>query len=185
MSGTELAVSASRIQPDLVELRRQLHQDPEIGLELPRTQARILAALDGLPLEITLGEKLSSVTAVLRGGRPGPSVLLRADMDALPVQESTGLPFASRNPGVMHACGHDLHVAGLVGAARLLAERRAELAGNVVLMFQPGRRARAVPNSWSTKACWMRRGTAWWRPTRCTSEPLCCRPGWWRPVRAR
>ena len=133
-----LRESAALLQPDLAALRRDLHQEPEIGLNLPLTQAKVLAALEGLPLEITLGEKLSSVTAVLRGGRPGPVVLLRGDMDALPVQETNDLPYASRFPGVMHACGHDLHVAGLVGAARLLAERREELAGDVVFMFQPG-----------------------------------------------
>ncbi|MFD9125625.1 M20 family metallopeptidase [Kitasatospora sp. NPDC059571] len=135
---TGLADAAARIRPDLADLRRELHRDPEIGLDLPRTQARILAALDGLPLETALGKGLSSVTAVLRGGRPGPAVLLRADMDALPVQETSGLPFASQVPGAMHACGHDLHMAALVGAARLLAERREELPGDVVLMFQPG-----------------------------------------------
>ncbi|QMU68199.1 M20 family metallopeptidase [Streptacidiphilus sp. P02-A3a] len=133
-----LRQSADLLQSELVELRRAVHREPEIGLELPLTQAKVLAALRGLPLELTLGEKLSSVTAVLRGGRPGPVVLLRADMDALPVQETSGLPYASRIPGVMHACGHDLHVAGLVGAARLLAERRDELPGTVVFMFQPG-----------------------------------------------
>ncbi|MFJ8477043.1 M20 family metallopeptidase [Kitasatospora sp. NPDC094011] len=126
------------MQPELTALRRQLHQEPEIGLELPRTRDRLLTALDGLPLELTLGEELSSITAVLRGGRPGPAVLLRADMDALPVQENVRVPYASRHPGAMHACGHDLHMAALVGAARLLAERRAELTGDVVLMFQPG-----------------------------------------------
>jgi amidohydrolase len=130
--------SAALLQPELAALRRAVHREPEIGLELPLTQAKVLAALQGLPLEISLGEKLSSVTAVLRGGRPGPAVLLRGDMDALPVQETSGLPYASRFPGVMHACGHDLHVAGLVGAARLLAERREQLAGDVVFMFQPG-----------------------------------------------
>ncbi|MDH6122464.1 M20 family metallopeptidase [Kitasatospora sp. GAS204B] len=133
-----LRESAALLQPELVALRRALHQDPEIGLELPLTQAKVLAALAGLPLEITLGKRLSSVTAVLRGGRPGPTVLLRADLDALPVQEATGLPFASTIPGAMHACGHDLHTAALVGAARLLAERQAELPGAVILMFQPG-----------------------------------------------
>ncbi|MFD8704907.1 M20 family metallopeptidase [Kitasatospora sp. NPDC059648] len=130
--------SAALLQPGLVALRRELHQEPEIGLDLPRTQARLLSALDGLPLELTLGKGLSSVTAVLRGGRPGPKVLLRADMDALPVQETVRLPYASKIPGAMHACGHDLHMAALVGATRLLVERRAELAGDVVLMFQPG-----------------------------------------------
>ena len=134
-----LLESAHRLQPELVALRHAVHQDPEIGLELPRTQAKVLAALDGLPLEITLGEKLGSVTAVLRGGAgPGPTVLLRGDMDALPVQETSGLPFASAVPGVMHACGHDLHVAVLMGAVRLLCERREQIAGDVVFMFQPG-----------------------------------------------
>ncbi|RAG86096.1 amidohydrolase [Streptacidiphilus pinicola] len=133
-----LAESAVELLPELVALRRSIHEEPEIGLELPLTQAKVVAALEGLGLEVSLGEKLSSVTAVLRGGRPGPAVLLRGDMDALPVQETSGLPFASRIAGAMHACGHDLHVAGLVGAARLLAERREELAGSVVFMFQPG-----------------------------------------------
>ncbi|MER5736661.1 MULTISPECIES: M20 family metallopeptidase [unclassified Streptomyces] len=122
----------------LVPLRHDLHRTPELGLDLPLTQRRVLDALAGLPLEITLGERLSSVTAVLRGGRPGPAVLLRGDMDALPVQEDTAVPYASEVPGRMHACGHDLHTAGLVGAARLLAARRDELPGDVVFMFQPG-----------------------------------------------
>ncbi len=126
------------LRDDLVRLRRELHQEPEIGLHLPATQARVLDALDGLPLEVRTGAELSSVTAVLRGDRPGPVVLLRGDMDALPVAELTGLPYASRVDGVMHACGHDLHTAGLVGAARLLAARRGEVAGDVVFMFQPG-----------------------------------------------
>ncbi|MFD7643851.1 M20 family metallopeptidase [Kitasatospora sp. NPDC059795] len=134
----ELRRAAAALRTDLVELRRDLHRHPEIGLDLPRTRARLLAALDGLPLEIALGERLTSVTAVLRGARPGPAVLLRADLDALPVQEETGLPYASEVPGAMHACGHDLHAAALVGAARLLADRRDRLAGSVVLMFQPG-----------------------------------------------
>lgn len=135
---SDLHKLAQELAPDLVALRRKLHQVPEIGLELPRTQELVLAALDGLPLEITLGRQLSSVTAVLRGGRPGPAVLLRGDMDALPVTERTGEPFSSRHEGAMHACGHDLHTAGLVGAARLLATRQDELPGDVIFMFQPG-----------------------------------------------
>lgn len=134
MTFTEDAASLS---DELVALRRAIHADPEVGLDLPRTQRRILDALDGLDLDITLGTSLSSVTAVLRGGRPGPVVLLRGDMDALPVPEETGLEFASQN-GSMHACGHDLHVTGLVGAAKLLAARRDELPGSVIFMFQPG-----------------------------------------------
>ena len=130
--------SAERISPELVALRRGLHQRPEVGLQLPETQAAVLMALDGLPLEVTTGRALTSVVAVLRGARPGRSVLLRGDMDALPVTERTGLPYASTIPGVMHACGHDLHTAILVGAARLLSAVRDELAGDVIFMFQPG-----------------------------------------------
>lgn len=134
---------AKAIQPELATLRRELHQIPEIGLDLPRTQQRVLAALDGLPLEVTTGHGLSSITAVLRGtgttgAGTGPVVLLRGDMDALPVTEESGDPYVSRHDGVMHACGHDLHTAGLVGAARLLCGLREELPGDVVFMFQPG-----------------------------------------------
>ncbi|MEQ4718537.1 M20 family metallopeptidase [Nonomuraea sp. B19D2] len=126
------------IRDELVELRHSLHTTPELGLHLPRTQEKVLAALEGLPLEVKTGTSLSSVTAVLRGGRPGPAVLLRGDMDALPVAEKNDLPYTSRLPGQMHACGHDLHTAMLAGAARLLSARREELAGDVIFMFQPG-----------------------------------------------
>jgi amidohydrolase len=134
----EIRDSAAAIGGELAELRRAIHREPECGLDLPRTQDRVLAALDGLPLEVSRGRSLSSVTAVLRGARPGATVLLRGDMDALPVAERTGLPYASQVDGVMHACGHDLHTAMLAGAARVLAGRRAGLAGNVIFMFQPG-----------------------------------------------
>ncbi|MYT29574.1 amidohydrolase [Streptomyces sp. SID8354] len=134
---TELACQAREILPDLVALRRRIHRAPEIGSHLPRTQQAILEALHGLPLTVRTGRNLSSVVAVLEGHRPGPTLLLRADMDALPQQENTGLSFASEVPGVMHACGHDMHTAMLVGAARLLAERREQWAGRVVFMFQP------------------------------------------------
>ncbi|MEV4572275.1 M20 family metallopeptidase [Nonomuraea jabiensis] len=135
MSFTE---SARDMRDDLIQLRHSLHTTPELGLHLPRTQEKVLAALDGLPLEVTTGTSLSSVTAVLRGGRPGPAVLLRGDMDALPVAEKNDLPYVSQLPGQMHACGHDLHTAMLAGAARLLSARREELAGDVIFMFQPG-----------------------------------------------
>ncbi|WP_328465349.1 M20 family metallopeptidase [Actinoplanes sp. NBC_00393] len=131
-------VDALPLAERLIGLRHALHREPELGLDLPLSQAKVLAALDGLPLEISTGKALTSVTAVLRGGRPGPAVLLRGDMDALPVQEESGLDFASAIPGVMHACGHDIHTSALVGAAHLLALRREELAGDVVFMFQPG-----------------------------------------------
>ena len=133
-----LLAEATAMAPELTELRRELHRIPEIGLDLPLTQARILEALEGLGLEVTTGDGLSSVVAVLRGGRPGPVVLLRGDMDALPVTEESAEPVRSEHEGVMHACGHDLHMAGLVGAARLLAAHREEIAGSVVFMFQPG-----------------------------------------------
>jgi hippurate hydrolase len=121
-----------------IDLRRRLHRQPEIGLQLPKTQAAVLEAFAGLPVDVTTGKSTTSVVGVLRGARPGPTFLLRADMDALPVHEDTGLPFVSEVPGAMHACGHDTHVAMLLGAARLLAERRDELAGQVVFMVQPG-----------------------------------------------
>ncbi len=134
----QLRDDAWNLYDDLVGLRHRLHQHPEIGLDLPKTQQIVLEALEVLPLEITLGQALSSVTAVLRGGKPGPAVLLRGDMDGLPLQEQSELDFASQVDGAMHACGHDLHTAMLVGAARLLSAHRDELAGDVVFMFQPG-----------------------------------------------
>jgi hippurate hydrolase len=132
---------AAAIAAEIADLRHAIHREPEIGLDLPRTQSKVLSALDGLPLEITRGTALTSVTAVLRGGAAngdGPVVLLRGDMDALPVTERTGVDYASTIDGVMHACGHDLHTAMLAGAAKLLSARRAELPGDVVFMFQPG-----------------------------------------------
>jgi hippurate hydrolase len=114
----------------------------ETGLDLPETQRIVLRELEGLPLEISTGDSLSSVTAVLRGARPGPVVLVRGDMDGLPIVEATGLPFASTSRA-MHACGHDLHMAGVLGAVRLLAARRDELPGTVVFMFQPGEEGQA------------------------------------------
>jgi amidohydrolase len=137
-SATDLLAAARADADRTVDLRRRLHRQPEIGLHLPATQATVLEAFADLPVEVSTGTTTSSVVGVLRGARPGPTYLLRGDMDALPVQEDTGLAFASEVPGVMHACGHDTHVAMLLGAARLLAERRDALAGQVVFMVQPG-----------------------------------------------
>src|ERR1700709_884861 len=123
-------LAAARADADPpVALRRRLHRRPEIGLHLPKTQAAVLEAFADLPIEVSTGTSTSSVVGVLRGARPGPTYLLRGDMDALPVQEDTGLDFASEVPGVMHACGHDTHVAMLVSAARLLSARQADLPG--------------------------------------------------------
>ena len=130
--------AAEALQPEVVAIRRRIHRRPEIGLDLPATQAVVLEELAKIGLEGRRGTALSSVVAVISGGRPGPTILLRADMDALPVHEDTGLDFGSEIDGAMHACGHDTHVAMLLGAARLLQERRAELPGTVILMFQPG-----------------------------------------------
>ena len=124
--------------PDAVRLRRRIHRNPELGLVLPDTQRAVLEALEGLDLEVATGGATSAVVATLRGGKPGPTLLLRADMDALPMDEQSGLEFASQHAGRMHACGHDAHVAMLASAAKLLARRRGELAGTVKLLFQPG-----------------------------------------------
>ena len=124
--------------PEMIELRRAIHADPEQGLMTPRTTAKAKAALKGLPLEIFEGPSTTGFIALLRGPANGRTVLLRGDMDALPLTEDTGLPFSSRNEGSMHACGHDTHVAMLAGAAKALCARRDQLAGSVMFMFQPG-----------------------------------------------
>ena len=135
---TDLLSAGGALLDDAVALRRRLHRHPELGLELPETQAAILESLDGLPLTVRTGTATTSVVATLEGDRDGPTILLRGDMDALPMPEDTGLEYASEVDGAMHACGHDTHVAMLAGAARLLADRRQDLAGRVVFMFQPG-----------------------------------------------
>jgi len=133
-----LLADAGALLDDVVALRRDLHRHPELGLDLPATQARVLESLDGLPLTVATGTGLTSIVADLDGDRPGPTVLLRGDMDALPMPEDTEVEFRSEVDGAMHACGHDAHTAMLAGAARLLAARRGELAGRVRFFFQPG-----------------------------------------------
>lgn len=135
---TELRAQAQTFQKDAVALRRSLHRHPEIGNHLPATREQVLGALDGLPLDITLHKTTSGIAALLTGDKPGPTVLLRGDMDALPMPEDTGLDFASVNKNIMHACGHDTHTAMLVQSAHVLAERKGEIAGRVLFMFQPG-----------------------------------------------
>jgi hippurate hydrolase len=133
-----LRSAAEAVLPDVIAVRRRLHRRPEIGLQLPETQAVVADELRSMGLEPRLGGTTTSVVAVIDGELPGPTTLLRADMDALPLGEDTGLDFASEIDGVMHACGHDTHMAMLLGAARLLADRRATLRGRALLMFQPG-----------------------------------------------
>jgi hippurate hydrolase len=134
----ELTRAAGDVMEEAVATRRRIHREPEIGLDLPRTQELVAEKLSGLGLTAARGVGCSSLVAVLEGDREGPTTLLRADMDALEMPEDTGLEFASHVRGRMHACGHDCHTAMLLGAARILMDRRRDLAGRVVLMFQPG-----------------------------------------------
>ena len=159
MSPARLRADAEAILPEVIAARRRLHRCPEVGLQLPRSQAIVVEELRKLGLEPVLGKTTTSVTAVIKGtagvsaapAAPGTTgsgaalgeatdrtIVLRGDMDGLPLTEETGLDFSSETRGTMHACGHDTHVAMLLGGARLLVARRAEFAGRVVLMFQPG-----------------------------------------------
>jgi amidohydrolase len=121
----------------IVALRRDIHREPELGFDTERTAEKVLAALDGLPLDIETGVAENGIVAMLEGEREGRTVALRADMDALPIQEETGLPFASEIEGRMHACGHDGHTGMLVGAAHALSGMRDRLGGSVKFIFQP------------------------------------------------
>ena len=134
----QLLAQARALLPDAVTLRRRIHAEPELGLDLPKTRQAVLESLADLDLDISHSQATSGLMATLHGERPGKRLLLRGDMDALPLSEDTELEYASRIPGRMHACGHDAHTAMLAGAARLLCDRRNELAGSVSFMFQPG-----------------------------------------------
>jgi hippurate hydrolase len=138
MSVTTVREEAKDHLDDAIALRRRLHERPEIGNELPLTREAVLEQLEGLPLDVTLHTTTSGIAATLTGTKPGPTILLRGDMDALPMPEDTGLDFSSRHENAMHACGHDTHTAMLVGAAKVLSARRDEFAGRVLFMFQPG-----------------------------------------------
>ncbi len=141
MLTSALLDSARSLAPDITALRRAIHAEPELGLHTPLTMAKVREALADLPLEWRNGPSTTGAVATLRGGKASegsPRVLLRGDMDALPMDEKTGLEFASTIPGRMHACGHDTHTAMLAGAARLLCDRRDKFAGTVDFMFQPG-----------------------------------------------
>ena len=140
-----LDAAAARALPDVVKWRRDLHAHPELAFQERRTSDLVAAELSRMGYEVTRGIAETGVIGLLKTGRPGPVVALRADMDALPVAEDTGLPFASRQRvkqgssevALMHACGHDMHVAMLLGAARVLADLRGQLSGTVKLVFQP------------------------------------------------
>jgi hippurate hydrolase len=121
----------------IVALRRDIHREPELGFGTEKTAEKVLAALEGLPLEVETGVAETGIVATLDGEGDGPTVALRADMDALPILEDTGLPFASETEGKMHACGHDGHTSMLVGAAHALSGMRDRLDGTVKFVFQP------------------------------------------------
>lgn len=132
----DLVSEAGSFSEELRQIRRELHKNPEFGLDLPRTLAHVLREVEGLG-EVFLGDGMTAAAILIKGGKPGPTVLLRADMDALAVIEDTGLEYASTN-GYMHACGHDLHISMGIGAVKLLNKHRDELEGDVVVWFQPG-----------------------------------------------
>ena len=144
-TGNEIAKRAVEVEARVIETRRDIHQHPELGFLEKRTAGLVAQRLRSLGIDVREGVGQTGVVGVLRGGKPGRSVALRADMDALPVTEQTGLLFAStvrstyngQDVGVMHACGHDAHVAMLLGVAEVLAGMRAELPGTFVFLFQP------------------------------------------------
>ena len=121
----------------IVALRRDIHREPELGFGTKKTAEKVLSALEGLPLDVQTGVAENGIVATLRGAGDGPTVGLRADMDALPIHEETGLPFASKLEGKMHACGHDGHTSMLVGAAHALSGMRERFNGTVKFFFQP------------------------------------------------
>ena len=134
----QLLVDARAHAGRIVELQRAIHAEPELGLQTPLTLAKVRSELAGLPLEWREGPSTTGAVAILKGSGPGPTVLLRGDMDALPMEEHTGRPYASTIPGRMHACVHDAHTAMLAGAARILAARAGKIPGEIRFMFQPG-----------------------------------------------
>ncbi len=133
-----LREEANDLLTPTVELRRTLHEWPEVGNDLPVTQEHVLGRSRACRSTSRSTRRRAAIAALLTGAPPGPTILLRGDMDALPMHEDTGLDFASRVDATMHACGHDTHTAMLVGAAKLLPARRDDLAGRVLFMFQPG-----------------------------------------------
>ncbi|MCY3614632.1 MAG: M20 family metallopeptidase [Bacteroidetes bacterium] len=133
----DIKIAAKALLPRLISLRRTIHQNPELAFEEHATSALVQKELTGIGIQCITAVANTGVIATIRGSRPGPTVLLRADLDGLPIQEKTNLPFASKKAGVMHACGHDMHTASLLGAASILHQLRDRIAGNIRLVFQP------------------------------------------------
>jgi amidohydrolase len=134
---TAIRNATQRIEPALIEIRRDIHANPELGFEEIRTAGVVARELSRLGIAHQTGIGRTGVVGLIEGGRPGPVLAIRADMDALPIEERTSLPFASTKPGLMHACGHDIHTTTLIGVATVLKELAPQLAGTIKLVFQP------------------------------------------------
>lgn len=132
---------SSKIAKDVKKWRRHLHENPELSSEEFKTAKYVESLLKKFGLNPQNGVAKTGVVAVLQGGLPGPTVAIRADMDALPILEETGLKFSSKNKGVMHACGHDFHTSILLGVAKLLSERKKDIPGTIKFIFQPAEEA--------------------------------------------
>lgn len=135
--GRRIREAVSAMEPSLVAVRRDLHAHPELAFEETRTAGVVAAELARLAIPHRTGLGRTGVVGVIEGGRPGPTLAIRADMDALPIHEDTGLPYASTVAGKMHACGHDIHTTTLLGVASVLKDMAPQLAGRVLLVFQP------------------------------------------------
>jgi amidohydrolase len=134
---TAIAEAVRGLEPELIAIRRDIHAHPELGFQEHRTAGVVARELTRLGIPHRTGIGRTGVVGLIEGGRPGPCLAIRADMDALPIQEQSGLPFASTNPGLMHACGHDIHTTTLLGVAAVLRDLAPQLAGTVKLVFQP------------------------------------------------
>jgi amidohydrolase len=135
--GAAIAASAGAEEAGLIDIRRDLHAHPELAFEEIRTAGVVARELTRLGISHQTGVGRTGVVGTIQGGRPGPVLAIRGDMDALPIAERTGLPFASENPGKMHACGHDMHTSTLLGVAAILQKLAPDMAGSVRLLFQP------------------------------------------------
>ncbi len=141
----EIEAIVEKIAPELIEIRRDIHAHPELAFQEKRTAARVASYLEQLGLVVKTGIAGTGVLGILHGSKKGPILALRADMDALPITEATGLPFSSKEKtiingqevGLMHACGHDIHTTILLGVARVLSELKSELRGTVLFIAQP------------------------------------------------
>ena len=137
MSYDNLLEKCQELAPELIRIRRDIHAHPEMGLQEVRTSKLVSEKLIEIGLEVQTNIAKTGVVGLLRGGKSGKTIAIRADMDALSIQEQTGAVYQSQIPGVMHACGHDAHVAMLLGAAQILKEQQAEIPGNIKFLFQP------------------------------------------------